>query len=157
MRPFRRAEPFEGDDWFSLHTGDRGLAGPGGGAVNHDGAGATLAEAAAELCGGQAQLTQYIEKWFAGIRRVDGLRIAVDAQVVSRHVTAPFAPRDAFPRHPPLWLSETGLPRRGQGGGPFSQKVARSLSSMQPRRARLTRGTRANRICRPIAPVVSWR
>src|SRR5262245_42487359 len=99
MRPFRPAEPFEGDDRLSLRIGDRGPTGPGRGTVDHDGAGATLAKSAAELRGGQAELTQHIEKWLVGIRRVDGLRIAVDAQVVSSHVTAPFAPRHAFPRH----------------------------------------------------------
>src|SRR5262245_27793823 len=105
MRSFRRAEPFEGDDRLSLRIGDRGLAGPGRGAVDHDGAGAALAKPATELRGGQAELTQYIEKWFIGIRRVDGLRIAVDAQVISRHVAAPFAPRDVV-SSPPATMTE---------------------------------------------------
>src|SRR4029079_1681741 len=78
MRLFRRAEPFERDDRLSLRVGDRDLARPDRGAVDHDGAGAALAKSAAELRGGQAEFTQYIEKWFVGIRGVDGLRIAVD-------------------------------------------------------------------------------
>src|SRR4029078_381623 len=79
VRLFRSAEPFERGDLFSLCVGDRGLARSGRGAVDHDGAGAALAESAAELRGGKAEFTQHIEKGFVGIRRVDGLRIAVDA------------------------------------------------------------------------------
>src|SRR5581483_981119 len=102
VRFFRRAKPLEGDDRLALRVGNRGLTRSGRRTVNHDRAGAALAQAAAELRCRQTELTQHIEKWFGGIRRFDGLRTAVDAQCVRSHVTAPFPPAGptrSFPRY----------------------------------------------------------
>lgn len=86
MRVFRRAEPFEGDDFFSSRSRNWQEAGTHRAVIHEHGAGAALSQAATESGIIQGEIvSKDVEKGAIGIR-IDRVRLAVYLERCASHL-----------------------------------------------------------------------